>query len=85
MSRTASAESQLCSSLASGLSVRSIPVFVFYSLKAASRIALNCEDETGVSGDEDMRRFVSEDNKSVLREAKGVLPTSRPVCLVCDR
>ncbi len=54
MSRTASTDSQLCSSLVSQLSNRSFPVFFLYSLKAASRIGLNCEKDAGVWEDEDM-------------------------------
>ena len=54
MSRTASTESQLCSSSASQLSKRSFPVFSLYSLNAASRIDLDCEDDTGVWEGKDM-------------------------------
>ena len=54
MSKTASTDSQLCSSLASELSTRSFPVFVLYSLNAASRIDLNWEDNTSVWEDDDM-------------------------------
>ena len=41
--------------------MRSFPVFVLYSLKAASRIALNCEDDPGFWGGEDIGRFVGDD------------------------
>ena len=63
MSRTASADLQLWISLASELFVRSFPVFVLYSFKAASRIALNCEDESSVPEDGDIGNFVSEDSR----------------------
>lgn len=43
MARAASTVSQRCTSVASGWSRSSFPVFVLYSLKAASRISLKFE------------------------------------------
>ncbi len=54
MSRMASTESQVCTSLATQLSERSFPVVFLYLLKASSRIDLNCEEDAGVWECKDM-------------------------------
>lgn len=71
MSRTASADAQLCRSLASGLFIRSFPVFVLYSSKAASIIDLNCKDDPSVWEDEDIGGIVSKDSSMMARVREG--------------